>query len=88
MRDFTRKKRAGRQPPISGGTANRYRDEPLNSSIDLGGYWVFHSLSSRSAGEVGMAFKVMTWNVENVFRPGAPCGPKTQAMSGWKVEWA
>jgi hypothetical protein len=27
-----------------------------------------------------MAFKVMTWNVENLFRPGAPSGPKTQAV--------
>lgn len=24
------------------------------------------------------AFKVMTWNVENLFRPGNPAGPKTQ----------
>ena len=25
-----------------------------------------------------MAFTVMTWNVENLFRPGAPAAPSTE----------
>jgi endonuclease/exonuclease/phosphatase family metal-dependent hydrolase len=33
-----------------------------------------------------MAFKVMTWNVENLFRPGAPSGPKTQAIYDEKLD--
>jgi len=33
-----------------------------------------------------MAFKVMTWNVENLFRPGAPSGPRTQAIYDEKLD--
>jgi endonuclease/exonuclease/phosphatase family metal-dependent hydrolase len=31
-------------------------------------------------------FKVMTWNVENLFRPGAPSGPSSQAIYDAKLE--
>src|SRR5215210_6713087 len=31
-------------------------------------------------------FKVMTWNLENLFKPGAPSGPKTQALYEAKLE--
>ena len=31
-------------------------------------------------------FKVMTWNVENLFRPGAPAGPETEAIYEAKLE--
>src|SRR5262245_30459714 len=31
-------------------------------------------------------FKVMTWNVENLFRPGAPSGPRTQAAYDAKLQ--
>jgi endonuclease/exonuclease/phosphatase family metal-dependent hydrolase len=30
-------------------------------------------------------FKVMTWNVENLFRPGAPSGPPSQAIYDAKI---
>src|SRR5262245_14143476 len=31
-------------------------------------------------------FKVMTWNVENLFRPGAPSGPKSPAVYQQKLD--
>jgi hypothetical protein len=31
-------------------------------------------------------FKVMTWNVENLFRPGADAGPDTQAIYQAKLQ--
>jgi endonuclease/exonuclease/phosphatase family metal-dependent hydrolase len=31
-------------------------------------------------------FKVMTWNVENLFKPGTPSGPPTQAVYDAKIE--
>ena len=31
-------------------------------------------------------FKVMTWNVENLFKPGAPAGPDTEALYEAKLE--
>jgi hypothetical protein len=31
-------------------------------------------------------FKVMTWNVENLFRPGAPSGPPSQAVFDQKLD--
>jgi endonuclease/exonuclease/phosphatase family metal-dependent hydrolase len=31
-------------------------------------------------------FKVMTWNVENLFRPGTPAGPPTQAVFERKLD--
>jgi endonuclease/exonuclease/phosphatase family metal-dependent hydrolase len=31
-------------------------------------------------------FKVMTWNVENLFKPGAPAGPQSQATYGAKIQ--
>jgi endonuclease/exonuclease/phosphatase family metal-dependent hydrolase len=31
-------------------------------------------------------FKVMTWNVENLFRPGTPSGPRTQAAYDAKLQ--
>jgi len=31
-------------------------------------------------------FKVMTWNVENLFRPGGPAGPETEAAYEAKLE--
>src|SRR5207247_880843 len=33
----------------------------------------------------GPMFKVMTWNVENLFRPGGAYGPKTQAAYAAKL---
>jgi len=33
-----------------------------------------------------MVFKVMTWNVENLFRPGAPSGPPSQAIYDAKIK--
>jgi hypothetical protein len=35
---------------------------------------------------VAHAFKVMMWNVENLFRPGAPSGPRTQAIYDEKLD--
>ena len=32
-------------------------------------------------------FKVMTWNVENLFKPGAASGPPTQAIYDKKLFW-
>ena len=31
-------------------------------------------------------FKVMTWNIENLFRPGHASGPPDQAVYGDKIE--
>jgi endonuclease/exonuclease/phosphatase family metal-dependent hydrolase len=31
-------------------------------------------------------FKVMTWNVENLFRPGSPSGPPSQALYNAKID--
>lgn len=33
-----------------------------------------------------MTLKVMTWNVENLFRPGHAFGPKTKAIYTEKLE--
>ncbi len=31
-------------------------------------------------------FKVMTWNVENLFKPGSPSGPPSQAVYDVKLQ--
>jgi hypothetical protein len=31
-------------------------------------------------------FKIMTWNVENLFKPGASSGPPTQAIFDAKIQ--
>jgi hypothetical protein len=31
-------------------------------------------------------FKIMTWNVENLFKPGASSGPSTQAIFDAKIQ--
>jgi hypothetical protein len=33
-----------------------------------------------------MTLKVMTWNVENLFRPGSVFGPKTKAIHTEKLD--
>jgi hypothetical protein len=33
-----------------------------------------------------LSFKVMTWNVEDLFRPGAPSRPMTQAIYDEKLD--
>jgi hypothetical protein len=35
--------------------------------------------------EEGAVFTVMTWNVENLFRPGSPAGPTTAAAYEQKL---
>jgi endonuclease/exonuclease/phosphatase family metal-dependent hydrolase len=42
--------------------------------------------AGRDPMEVGVVFKVMTWNVENLFRPGADGGPDTQDVYEAKLE--
>ena len=47
---------------------------------------MLHSMSSSVGGEVGVSFKVMTWNVENLFPPGSAFGPDTQAIYDEKLD--
>src|SRR5919197_2472739 len=35
--------------------------------------------------EEAVVFRVMTWNVENLFKPGAPSGPSTQQAYQAKI---
>jgi endonuclease/exonuclease/phosphatase family metal-dependent hydrolase len=44
------------------------------------------SILSSEVIEEAVVFRVMTWNVENLFKPGAPSGPSTQQAYRAKID--